>query len=210
MSTRELIIEKASQLFLQNGYDSTSINNILDAVDIGKGTLYHYFKSKEDVLDAVIEDRGNKILERVKESILIKEDIYEKLTAFFISLNLTSTEDDDFLKGMHKTQNALLEEKSNIFLLKYVSPILSDLIKEGISKEIFNNDYPEETSEMIIFYSMNTFNNDDSNDEYLLKTKIPAFIYNLNRLLGDKTDRLSETIKSIFASIRMNNMGENK
>ena len=48
------IIDTASHIFAQKGYDKTSVNDILNAIGIAKGTFYHYFKSKEEVLDAVI------------------------------------------------------------------------------------------------------------------------------------------------------------
>lgn len=48
------IIDTAAELFLDKGYDQCSINDILNSIGIAKGTFYHYFKSKEDVLDAAV------------------------------------------------------------------------------------------------------------------------------------------------------------
>jgi len=52
---RSSIIDAAFRLFLENGYDGTSLNRILDEVPFSKGALYHHFESKEALLDAVIE-----------------------------------------------------------------------------------------------------------------------------------------------------------
>lgn len=52
---RASIIDAAFRLFLEKGYDGTSLNRILDEVPFSKGALYHHFKSKEALLDAVIE-----------------------------------------------------------------------------------------------------------------------------------------------------------
>ena len=49
---RNEIINTAAVLFMEKGYDRCSINDILNKIGIAKGTFYHYFKSKEDVLDA--------------------------------------------------------------------------------------------------------------------------------------------------------------
>jgi len=54
MPTREHILLAADQLFYQQGFESTSFANIADAVGISRGNFYHHFKSKDDILEAVI------------------------------------------------------------------------------------------------------------------------------------------------------------
>jgi len=50
MDTRKRIIDTASRLFYQQGYNSTGINQIIEEADISKASLYQHFKSKEDLL----------------------------------------------------------------------------------------------------------------------------------------------------------------
>ena len=49
------ILDAAEELFSRKGFDNTSTNDILDKVKIARGTLYYHFKSKEDIMDALIE-----------------------------------------------------------------------------------------------------------------------------------------------------------
>jgi TetR/AcrR family transcriptional regulator, transcriptional repressor for nem operon len=56
-STRELIIEKADSLFYEGGYEATSFAEIAAALGISRGNFYHHFKTKDDILDAVIARR---------------------------------------------------------------------------------------------------------------------------------------------------------
>lgn len=56
-TTREQIVEAADQLFYQRGFDHTSFADIADAVQISRGNFYHHFKSKDEILDAVINVR---------------------------------------------------------------------------------------------------------------------------------------------------------
>lgn len=56
-TTRDHIIEAADQLFYQKGYEHTSFANIADAVQISRGNFYYHFKTKDEILDAVIEAR---------------------------------------------------------------------------------------------------------------------------------------------------------
>jgi len=56
-TTRDHIIEAADRLFYRQGYEQTSFSDIADAVRISRGNFYYHFKSKDEILDAVIEMR---------------------------------------------------------------------------------------------------------------------------------------------------------
>jgi TetR/AcrR family transcriptional regulator, transcriptional repressor for nem operon len=66
-TTRDRIIEAADQLFYRQGYERTSFTDIADAVRISRGNFYYHFKTKDEILDAVIEARlanTQKVLDR--------------------------------------------------------------------------------------------------------------------------------------------------
>ncbi|WP_428610355.1 TetR/AcrR family transcriptional regulator [Sedimenticola sp.] len=56
-STRDQIVEAADRLFYQQGFEHTSFANIADAVKISRGNFYYHFKTKDEILDAVIDLR---------------------------------------------------------------------------------------------------------------------------------------------------------
>ena len=56
-TTRDRIVEAADELFYRRGYEHTSFADIADAVGISRGNFYYHFKTKDDILDAVIEAR---------------------------------------------------------------------------------------------------------------------------------------------------------
>jgi len=53
--TRADIVESARQLFYEHGYDATSFSRIVDATGLFRGNIYHYFKTKDEILEAVVE-----------------------------------------------------------------------------------------------------------------------------------------------------------
>lgn len=55
--TRQLIVDAADRLFYEQGYEHTSFAHIAEAVQISRGNFYHHFKSKDEILEAVIEAR---------------------------------------------------------------------------------------------------------------------------------------------------------
>ena len=56
-TTRDHIVEAADQLFYRQGYEHTSFSDIADAVQISRGNFYYHFKTKDEILDAVIKVR---------------------------------------------------------------------------------------------------------------------------------------------------------
>src|SRR5215831_4280179 len=56
-TTRDHIVEAADGLFYRQGYEHTSFSDIADAVQISRGNFYYHFKSKDEILDAVINAR---------------------------------------------------------------------------------------------------------------------------------------------------------
>jgi TetR/AcrR family transcriptional regulator, transcriptional repressor for nem operon len=66
-TTRDHIVEAADQLFYRRGYEHTSFSDIADIVQISRGNFYYHFKTKDEILDAVINARlanTRKMLER--------------------------------------------------------------------------------------------------------------------------------------------------
>lgn len=78
MSTKEKIIQSARELIYKNGYNNTSIRDILLAADAGKGQLYYYFDSKKSIGLAVILENIAEWREELFEGILISSSDPEK------------------------------------------------------------------------------------------------------------------------------------
>ncbi len=60
-ANRQHIVETANRLFYQRGYNQTSFSDIADAAKIPRGNFYYYFKTKDDILAAVIDHRMDDI-----------------------------------------------------------------------------------------------------------------------------------------------------
>ena len=55
VSKKDFILDSAQKLFIEQGFDQTSIAQLLEVTQIARGTLYYYFSSKEEIMDAIIE-----------------------------------------------------------------------------------------------------------------------------------------------------------
>lgn len=139
------ILDVSERLFSEKGYGKCSVNEIINEIGIAKGTFYHYFKSKEEVLDAIVERTTAMIIERAK---LIGENKEmppsEKLFNIFLSLRLEDKQRLELLDEMHKTENVLMHQKSLVSSVEGITPILVEIVKEGMEAGAFKCDYPEE------------------------------------------------------------------
>ena len=103
---------------MTKGYEATGTNDILNAVGIARGTLYHHFKSKEEILDAVIDRFVNKLAAQAKAVADNKEiPVFERIALSIMSMNTDTELGKELTEQMHKPQNALLHQKSQKMLL---------------------------------------------------------------------------------------------
>lgn len=198
---KEEILDAAEKLFAAKGFDNTSTGDILDAVGIARGTLYYHFKSKEEILDGVIERITKQLMQNAREIVQKKEvPVLERLTKAIMSLNVESKIGDEIMEQVHRPQNALMHQKMQTTLLTGINPILTGLMEEGIEQGIFHTQYPESVVEMTILYANTAF--DELNISELSprqrEKKIAGFIYNVERLMGMEEGSLQEAIMEIF------------
>ena len=198
---REEILDAAEKLFAAKGFDNTSTGDILDAVGIARGTLYYHFKSKEDILDGVIQRITDKLMRDAGEIVRKKElPVLERLTKAILSLNVESKLGHEIMEQVHRPQNALMHQKMQTTLLAGINPILTELVVEGIRQGICHTRYPESVVEMTILYANTAF--DELNVAGLTheqrERKIAGFIYNVERLMGIAEGSLQEAILAVF------------
>jgi len=106
-----LIIEKASELFAENGFDGTSVQDITDACGISKGAFYLSFKSKESLLFSIFEYFSNKLIERMGSLYDIDVSARERFELFFsIQFEEIARYSDFILMQMREQTNPGNEE----------------------------------------------------------------------------------------------------
>ena len=66
-NTKEKILEEALKLFAQSGYMGTSMNDIASKLGVTKAALYKHYKSKQEILDSIIEKMKELDIERAKQ-----------------------------------------------------------------------------------------------------------------------------------------------
>jgi len=66
---RQAILDAATQLFLRDGFDRSSVDEIAEAAGVSKRTLYDYFGDKAGLLQAVFDESSTRLLDRIRRSV---------------------------------------------------------------------------------------------------------------------------------------------
>lgn len=188
------IIDTAAKLFAVKGYEQCSVNDILNAIGIAKGTFYHYFKSKEEVLDAAIEKTSEQIAGKISkvtaDTGLTPE---EKILQAFLAARLKGEVEEALISEMHKTENALMHQKTLVSIIDILTPTLTGIVEEGIEKGVFACDYPEQYMQIFLASAITLLDDGIFQVEPEKKQKIfEAMITMLETMLHVKPGRFLE------------------
>jgi AcrR family transcriptional regulator len=187
------ILDAAEKLFADKGYEAATVNDILDAVKIAKGTFYYYFKSKEDVLDALIEKRISEGAAKAEEIAASPLPPVQKLLAIMMAQKPQNQIQEDFTADLHEKDNAKMHQKSLTQYILRLSPCLGKAVKEGIEAGIFSTPFPNESAEILLCAGLVLFDDDYfqwTKEEAAAKTA--AFLTVMERAVGAKDGSFAE------------------
>ena len=197
---RNEILDAAGRLFWAKGYNKSTVNDILDAVGIAKGTFYYYFKSKEEVLDGIIDRVSEIVVSRAEEASSNPElSPVMKLLNIILCMRVESEVDNGLMEELHKPENALMHKKSLSSMVTRVTPILAKVVEEGISQGIFKSDFPVQYMQIFLTSSITLL------DDGIFKVKpeeqmmtLRALIALLEKMLGAEDETFWNVAKQYF------------
>lgn len=150
---RKIILKVSKNLFSRFGLVKTTVDEIAKLARIGKGTVYHYFKSKEDIFAEVIQKESNILQEEILQVLKSEHTPQGKLAAFIKTrfrhlkkmTNYYSALTDDYL------QHYSFIEKARREYLEIEVQTVKDLLNEGVEKGVFEIKDTKLAAESIIF-----------------------------------------------------------
>jgi AcrR family transcriptional regulator len=150
---REEIIKAARDLFQSKEYDKATMQELMKTLKIAKGTIYHYFSSKEDLLEAVVEDL---IDEELKKKEALIEDCRRRNLDAAETIRMLATKDrmaeenEQILDALHQPGNIIVHARQLGRYLTKLAPIYAAVIEAGRKEGIFETDHPLECAEFML------------------------------------------------------------
>lgn len=134
------ILRAAEIVFLRNGFNNSSMDEIADMANLGKGTIYYYFKGKEEIFFAILEREANKIYKEMVKRVSGKEPLYRIIREVMFFYIEYFSKNPAFLRlffpciaGLIKIENKKQWEKYKRSYgkhLQFIRMIISKKIKE--------------------------------------------------------------------------------
>ena len=190
----DLILDSMQKLMLKNDTRSISVSEIAREAGIGKGSFYYYFKSKEEIVDAVIERSYSDAIRQAQE--LVQAPGLDALTKMEIifrtcrdsSIELSRQEAGSY---MELQQSALLHQQYIYIMIRNLRPILADIIRQGNQEGTISCSSPDEVAEIVLIILTIKFDTYLSNSDLTQTQKtLDVFTYMLETSFQIEKGRL--------------------
>jgi len=182
------IVDLAERLFIQNGYDNTTVDQIVSEMRLAKGTYYYHFDSKEDLMVAVSEklilDTTNKLTAVCERK---NEDIIWRIK------NVLKTFQNDFYRNKHiwkqvyHWRNAALCHRVSYISAKRFTPILEQLLAEALKAGRIKIPHSRETAEsLLVLFDLTSRQLCASSDHTRRVHVMETFRYVIQQILSEE------------------------
>jgi AcrR family transcriptional regulator len=152
---RDAFLDAAQALTMSRGYDRFSIQDILDSTGASKGAFYHYFDSKDALLDAIVDRMAEEGLSRV-QPVLDDESLTapEKLQAVFGGIAAFKAERSDlitrFMRVWASDDNVVVRERLRRHTSQRQLQLLEAIVQQGIAEGFFTSRHPDQLARVVV------------------------------------------------------------
>lgn len=152
---RTEILDTAQYLYYGKGYEQTSVQDIIDEVGIAKGTFYHYFDSKQDLLSALVDRTADqtvqKLVPMINDERLGALEKFDRFIADSVEMKLENRDVlRQFMEVYYREDNALMRERTQMESVRRVAPLLAQVIRQGVAEGAFATTYPDICAEIVL------------------------------------------------------------
>ena len=195
---RKELTEIAEQLFIKKGYEQTAVSDIVKKAKVAQGTFYYYFKTKEEILDA-ITDRYIILTGEGIQNIANEKgpNAVDKLINIFYYMSSFRNDRKSIMQYLHEERNAHLHQKFERKIPSITVGPLSQIIQQGIDEGLFVTKYPIDAANAFIGVTAMVLRGIDHMDKQSVefRRKFMATFDFLERILGAKSGLLLDSYK---------------
>ncbi|MEZ4659189.1 MAG: TetR/AcrR family transcriptional regulator [Caldilineaceae bacterium] len=149
------IIETARKLFSERGFSNTPVDAIIKEMGVAKGTFYYYFKSKEEILEAIADHTLDQMVAMAEQ--VANEPALSALAKMELLLSNSQVGDEEIMEDsqavaeqLHLPANRALHEVTSVQTVLRLSPIFAKIVEQGIAEKVFAVNRPLETMQFLL------------------------------------------------------------
>ncbi|MHC1782306.1 MAG: TetR/AcrR family transcriptional regulator [Anaerolineaceae bacterium] len=145
------IVQAARDLFLTRDYDQVTMQDVVDALGLAKGTVYYYFPSKEDLLEAVVEhliDEATAHMQTLVDNAGGAAAL--KKLELLVRGGRMKEEHANLLETIHRPGSSGLHARLLAAAILKQAPLYAGVIEQGCREGIFHTESPLEAAEFML------------------------------------------------------------
>jgi AcrR family transcriptional regulator len=152
---RDAFLDVAQRLVQTKGYEAMSIQDVLGELDASKGAFYHYFDSKQALLEAVVERFADGAMASLAPVLNDPElPALRKLEKVFAGIATLKAEQKDLMLAIievwNSDHNAIVREKVRRLSERIMVPLFSAVVRQGVDEGTLKVDSPDETARVLV------------------------------------------------------------
>lgn len=202
---RKQIFDALEELMSDVPFKEISVDLIAQKANIGKGSIYYYFESKDEILESLIERSYRRAIREYLDNIRHEQTALGRIKQLFKSVIKKDFDDSrkNLIITLHLNDDVVLHNKLKAFAVQELSPILTVLLEQGVQDGSIELDYPKESAEIIVSVLTVFLDNTSSpQDISSIKKKLKIFANVLETCLKTQKgsfDFLFDTIDEAYA-----------
>jgi AcrR family transcriptional regulator len=155
MVRRDAFLDVAQRLIQAKGYEAMSIQDLLNELEASKGAFYHYFDSKQALLEAVVERFADGAMASLAPVLNDPElPALTKLERVFAGIASLKAEQKDLMLAIivvwNSDGNAIVREKVRRLSERIMIPLFSSVVKQGLDEGTLHVDSPDDTAKVLV------------------------------------------------------------
>lgn len=149
---RELIYDALEELMCTVPFKEISVDSIAKKAGVGKGSVYYYFESKDEILSDVIERSYRRAIREYLNNIVYERSALGRIKQLFKSVIRKDFSDSrqNLIITLHLHDDLLLHYKLKSVAVQELAPILTVLLEQGVEEGSIKMDFPKESAEIIV------------------------------------------------------------
>lgn len=152
---RAEILRVAEGMFYQNGYEKTTVNEIIDTLGISKGGFYHHFDSKESLLQAICNQKAEESYQAALEAVRDCPGTWaDKFNAMFDQYGMWKQGNADFMglliRVAYREDNLIMRDKLKKRSMELMLPLVNQIVRGGVEAQEFITPYPSGTGMLVL------------------------------------------------------------
>jgi AcrR family transcriptional regulator len=195
---RQCFLDAAGRVIERKGYEQMTVQDVLDDVGQSKGAFYHYFDSKQALVEGLVDEQGKAMLAHLERRLDAPGlSAIDKLVCLFRESSRFKLERRGLWRALLpmwlSDGNAAVRERAALHIQERLAPVLGEIISEGVVAGVFVTAYPRQVGRMVfamledfrrIVMEVLTTSVVDARDRARVEEAVAAFHETLERVLG--------------------------